>query len=97
MNTGRSFSLRTQVDGAHGHAFGSQEKGAGAFPMTPVTSTTSRTRASIASAPAETGFLVTADDSLTAPVIAAAYLRDHYSGAWCLPLNSGTSARIWSG
>jgi hypothetical protein len=39
-----------QVDGANGHAFGSQEKGAGAFPLTLVTSITSRTRASIASA-----------------------------------------------
>jgi HAD superfamily hydrolase (TIGR01458 family) len=62
---------------------------AAAFPLALVTNTTSRTRASIASALAETGFPVTADDILTAPVIAAAYLQDHYPGARCLLLNSG--------
>ena len=43
---------------------------AAAFPLALVTNTTSRTRASIASALAEAGFPVTADDILTAPVIA---------------------------
>jgi len=62
---------------------------AAAFPLALVTNTTSRSRASIASALAETGFPVTADDILTAPVIAAAYLQDHYPGARCLLLNSG--------
>jgi HAD superfamily hydrolase (TIGR01458 family) len=62
---------------------------AAGFPLALVTNTTSRSRASIAGALAETGFPVTADDILTAPVIAAAYLRDHYPGARCLLLNSG--------
>ena len=59
------------------------------FPLALVTNTTSRTRASIASTLAEAGFPVTAEDILTAPVIAAAYLREHYPGARCLLLNSG--------
>ena len=59
------------------------------FPLALVTNTTSRTRASIASTLAEAGFPVTAADILTAPVIAAAYLREHYPGARCLLLNSG--------
>ena len=54
-----------------------------------VTNTTSRTRASIATALADAGFPVTAGDILTAPVIAAAYLQDRYPGARCLLLNSG--------
>jgi len=62
---------------------------AAAVPLALVTNTTSRTRASIASALAEAGFPVTASDILTAPVIAAAYLRDRYPGARCLLLNSG--------
>jgi HAD superfamily hydrolase (TIGR01458 family) len=32
---------------------------------------------------------VTAEDIVTAPTVAAAYLRDHYPGARCLLLNSG--------
>jgi HAD superfamily hydrolase (TIGR01458 family) len=59
------------------------------FPLALVTNTTSRTRASIASTLAEAGFPVTAGDILTAPVIAAAYLRERYPGARCLLLNSG--------
>ena len=54
-----------------------------------VTNTTSRSRASIAAALAGAGFPVTVGDILTAPVIAAAYLREHYPGARCLLLNSG--------
>ncbi|HEX7995455.1 MAG TPA: HAD-IIA family hydrolase [Streptosporangiaceae bacterium] len=59
------------------------------YPLALVTNTTSRSRASIASTLAGVGFPVTADDILTAPVIAAAYLRVHYSDARCLLLNSG--------
>jgi len=60
-----------------------------ALPLALVTNTTSRTRASIAAALAGAGFAVTAADILTAPVIAAAYLRERYPGARCLLLNSG--------
>ena len=60
-----------------------------AFPLALVTNTTSRTRASIASALAEAGFPVSVGDILTAPVLAAAYLQDHYPGARCLLLSSG--------
>jgi len=66
-----------------------QQLHAAAFPLALITNTTSRSRASIASALAGAGFPVTADDILTAPVIAAAYLQDHYPGARCLLLNSG--------
>jgi HAD superfamily hydrolase (TIGR01458 family) len=59
------------------------------YPVGLITNTTSRTRASIASTLAAAGFPVTARDVLTAPVIAAAYLREHYPGARCLLLNSG--------
>ena len=62
---------------------------AAAVPLALVTNTTSRTRASIAGTLAEAGFPVTAGDILTAPVIAAACLRDRYPGARCLLLNSG--------
>ena len=62
---------------------------AAAFPLALVTNTTSRTRASIASALAEAGFPVSVGDILTAPVLAAAYLQDHYPGARCLLLSSG--------
>src|SRR5499427_4122182 len=62
---------------------------AAALPLALVTNTTSRTRASIAAALAGAGFPVTAADILTAPVIAAAYLREHYPGARCLLLNDG--------
>jgi HAD superfamily hydrolase (TIGR01458 family) len=60
-----------------------------ALPLALVTNTTSRSRASIAAALAGAGFAVTAADILTAPVIAAAYLRERYPGARCLLLNSG--------
>jgi HAD superfamily hydrolase (TIGR01458 family) len=60
-----------------------------ALPLALVTNTTSRSRASIASALAGAGFAVTAADILTAPVIAATYLAEHYPGARCLLLNSG--------
>jgi len=62
---------------------------AAGLPLALVTNTTSRTRASIAAALAGAGFAVTAADILTAPVIAAAYLAEHYPGARCLLLNSG--------
>ncbi len=65
---------------------------AAAVPLALVTNTTSRTRASIASALAQAGFRVTASDILTAPAIAAAYLRDRYPGARCLLLSSGDIA-----
>ena len=59
------------------------------YPVALVTNTTSRSQASIAAALAGAGFPVTAGDILTAPVIAAAHLREHYPGARCLLLNSG--------
>jgi len=59
------------------------------IPLALVTNTTSRSRASIAAALARAGFPVAAGDVLTAPAIAAAYLREHYPGARCLLLNSG--------
>ena len=62
---------------------------AAGIPLALVTNTTSRTRASIAAALAATGFPVAAGDILTAPVIAAGYLRTRYPGARCLLLNSG--------
>jgi HAD superfamily hydrolase (TIGR01458 family) len=61
----------------------------GGYPLALVTNTTSRSRASIASTLAEAGFPVTAEDILTAPVIAAAYLRERHPDARCLLLNSG--------
>jgi len=59
------------------------------LPLALVTNTTSRTRASIAAALVRAGFAVSAADILTAPVIAAAYLREHYPDGRCLLLNSG--------
>ena len=59
------------------------------LPVALVTNTTSRPRASIAAALAGAGFPVTAGDILTAPAVAAAYLKNHYPGARCLLLNSG--------
>lgn len=70
---------------------------AAAVPLALVTNTTSRTRASIASALAGAGFPVTASDILTAPVITAAYLHDRYPGARCLLLNSGDIAEDLAG
>jgi HAD superfamily hydrolase (TIGR01458 family) len=60
-----------------------------ALPLALVTNTTSRSRAAIAAALTGAGFAVTPADILTAPVIAAAYLAEHYPGARCLLLNSG--------
>jgi len=62
---------------------------AAALPLALVTNTTSRTRASIATTLAAAGFPVTVEDILTAPVIAGAYLADHYPGARCLLRGSG--------
>ena len=65
---------------------------AAGLPLALVTNTTSRPRASIATALAQAGFPVSAADILTAPAIAAAYLTDHHPGARCLLLNSGQIA-----
>jgi len=62
---------------------------AAGLPLALVTNTTSRPRSSIAAALAGAGFPVTAADILTAPAIAAAYLKDTCPGARCLLLNSG--------
>ena len=62
---------------------------AAGIPLALVTNTTSRTQVSIAAALTAAGFPVTAADILTAPVIAAGYLRRRYPGARCLLLNSG--------
>ncbi|HUB43225.1 MAG TPA: TIGR01458 family HAD-type hydrolase [Streptosporangiaceae bacterium] len=62
---------------------------AAGIPLAMVTNTTSRSRQWIADALAAAGFPVTTSDILTAPAIAAAYLREHYPGARCLLLNSG--------
>jgi len=70
---------------------------AAGVPLALVTNTTSRTRASIASALAGAGFPVTAGDILTAPAIAAAYLHDRYPGARCLLLNSGDISQDLAG
>ncbi|MGE5286349.1 MAG: HAD-IIA family hydrolase [Micromonosporaceae bacterium] len=67
------------------------------YPVALVTNTTSRSRASIAATLAGVGFPVTATDILTAPVIAAAYLREHYPGARCLLLSSGDLAEDLAG
>jgi HAD superfamily hydrolase (TIGR01458 family) len=70
---------------------------AAGIPLALVTNTTSRSRASIAAALAAAGFPVTASDILTAPAVAAAYLREHYPGARCLLLNSGDIAADLTG
>jgi HAD superfamily hydrolase (TIGR01458 family) len=62
-----------------------------------VTNTTSRTRASIASALEGAGFPVSAEDILTAPAVTAAYLADHCPGARCTLLNSGDIAEDLAG
>ena len=67
------------------------------YPVALVTNTTSRSRASIAGALAGSGFPVTAGDILTAPVIAAAYLREHYPGRGACCSAAGTSPKTWAG
>jgi HAD superfamily hydrolase (TIGR01458 family) len=62
---------------------------AAGVPLALGTNTTSRTRQWMAGALSAAGFPVTAEDIVTAPTVAAAYLRDHYPGARCLLLNSG--------
>ncbi|MEV5437061.1 HAD-IIA family hydrolase [Streptomyces sp. NPDC052682] len=62
-----------------------------------VTNTTSRTRASIAAALAEAGFLVSAEEILTAPAATAAYLAQRYPDARCALLNSGDIAEDLTG
>jgi HAD superfamily hydrolase (TIGR01458 family) len=59
------------------------------IPLALVTNTTSRSRQTIAGALRAAGFPVTDDDIVTAPSVAAAYLREHCPGARCLLLNSG--------
>lgn len=59
------------------------------LPFALLTNTTSRTRDSIASTLAAAGFPIEADDILTAPTVAAAYLAEHHPGARCALLNSG--------
>jgi HAD superfamily hydrolase (TIGR01458 family) len=58
-------------------------------PFALVTNTTSRTRAAMAETLAGSGFPVGPGDILTAPMIAAAYLGEHYPDARCLLLNNG--------
>jgi HAD superfamily hydrolase (TIGR01458 family) len=70
---------------------------AAALPLALVTNTTSRPRASIAAALGAAGFPVTAADILTAPAVAAGYLRERYPGARCLLLNSGQIAEDLAG
>lgn len=62
---------------------------AAGLPLALVTNTTSRTRQSMADTLRAAGFPVGADDIVTAPAVAAAYLRERYPGARCLLLNSG--------
>ncbi|MFF0221200.1 HAD-IIA family hydrolase [Streptomyces sp. NPDC004629] len=54
-----------------------------------VTNTTSRTRASIATALGEASFAAGAEDVLTAPAVTAKHLAEHFPGARCALLNSG--------
>jgi HAD superfamily hydrolase (TIGR01458 family) len=61
-------------------------------PFALITNTTSRTRSAIAATLADAGFPVSAEDVLTAPAAAAAYLREHRPDARCLLLNSGDIA-----
>ena len=65
------------------------------YPVALVTNTTSRS--SIAGTLAGAGFPVTAGDILTAPVIAAAYLRDHYPGRDACCSATATSPKTWPG
>jgi len=67
------------------------------LPFALVTNTTSRSRDSMAAALVQAGFPVTAADILTAPVLSAAYLREHHPGARCLLLNSGDITADLSG
>jgi len=57
-----------------------------------LTNTTSRSRASIATALTAEGFEVRPDEILSAPVATAAYLRRHHPDARCFVLNSGDIA-----
>lgn len=66
-------------------------------PFALITNTTSRTRRRIAAGLADAGFPVEADDVLTAPAAAAAYLREHRPDARCLLLNSGDIAEDLDG
>src|SRR6478609_6902061 len=59
------------------------------IPVRFLTNTTSRTRASVASALRDVGIAVDDDELLTAGVATATYLRDRHPGARCLVLNDG--------
>jgi len=67
------------------------------LPFALITNTTSRTRRRIAATLAGAGFPVDAEDVLTAPAAAAAYLREHRPDARCLLLNSGDIAEDLAG
>jgi HAD superfamily hydrolase (TIGR01458 family) len=67
------------------------------LPYALLTNTTSRSRASIAKTLAGAGFPVKADHILTAPAVAAAYLREHRPGARVFLLNSGDVAEDLKG
>jgi HAD superfamily hydrolase (TIGR01458 family) len=62
---------------------------AAAVPVQFLTNTTSRTRASVASALRDLDIAVADDELLTAAVATAEYLRAHHPGARCLVLNEG--------
>lgn len=59
------------------------------YPLKLVTNTTSRSRAWIAETLRTSGFDVTDDDVVTAPVATAAYVAANHPGARCLLINSG--------
>ena len=67
------------------------------LPYALLTNTTSRSRSSIAKMLAGASFPVSSDHILTAPVIAAAYLREHRPGARVFLLNSGNVAKDLEG
>jgi HAD superfamily hydrolase (TIGR01450 family) len=62
-----------------------------------LTNTTTRTRAQIAEALAETGIDVRPDEVITAAVLTADYVRTHYPNARCLLVNSGQIAEDMPG
>jgi HAD superfamily hydrolase (TIGR01458 family) len=94
---GRPRALLVDIDGVlvvswraiEGAAEAMDRLRRGQVPLRLITNTTSRSRASIASALNDTGITVDEHDILTAPVATAAYLRAHHPGARCLLLSSG--------
>lgn len=67
------------------------------LPYALLTNTTSRSRASIAKTLSGAGFPVSPEQVLTAPAMAAAYLREHRPGAKVLLLNSGDVGKDLAG